>query len=127
MQSFLFMTLLVLPLVMNADVLRRLIRKAEDENVSPSRTKVAYCSLAASALAYATPFVLVIYNGAVGSGINVPGNKFLDGILFLKISVLLAVLSSALGLFAPRNVRLPLVGSGIVICLLWLSIPIAVL
>ena len=119
--DILFIVELIAPLALNGFVLWRLVRGVGG-TPAPWRKRVAYIGLAASCLAYATPWFAFICILALWNS-----QRTINGMLFLEVAAAFAAVSLVLGAMSPKNVRVPLVASALCMIYLWLSIPIGIL
>ncbi|HUK30869.1 MAG TPA: hypothetical protein VLV89_07135 [Candidatus Acidoferrum sp.] len=92
------------------------------------RRQVAYFGLVANFLAYAIPWVTLIYNYILSNrGRPVGAEEFIDGLAATKFSLALAALSLVLGVMAPKQVRVQLILSAVCVAIFLVSIPMGVL
>lgn len=119
MQWIVILVVAILPLVLTLDALRRLKRAPVAGSKDVLRKRAAYFAAGSNVLAYALPIVLLVHNVKV----NAPW----DWEPFQYALIALGLLSIALGVCAPRNVRPQLLIAALMPLLFWFLLPRGIL
>jgi hypothetical protein len=103
-QLLLFILAVILPIVLNVDVWRRLRRGPLGDTSTPWRKSIGYAGLATNSLAFAIPWGGFIYMYILlHRGRTVSADAMINGPLVVEVSVALAVLSLLFGAVAPNT------------------------